>query len=709
MITTASKRNIFLFACLFFQSLVFCQNSVDFTFDPATQCIGGPTTFHNNTTGNYGLNPEWTWSFGDGTQVTVNNLSDVYHTYASPGIYSVGLWFEGGFSAGATHYIEIFSPGTICTATNGCPQAGFYAWEICRNRPSSFFNTSYLPDGISDYTYSWNFGDPGSSNNTSTDFEPQHQFIGLGPFDVTLTVTNLAGTCSSTVTKTINYVDQLFGETITPDNSVINVGEDVTFTFSGGSPPPDFNGVPTYFKYNFGDGNITNWQPIADIVNPVTHAYAAPGIYNVIITLSTIECFNYVIIPVMVTSCTTSTFGNSFIEFLNILINNGWSSSFDLSTLSPAPAFFSTPQFQTMVPSYSSGCSPFYCYPTIVTNSTTGDQTLSLNFVLPSCGAAYVNCGEFQVESPYFPYYTFDDITGIEPGIFVSSSGNYQLIANTSSGQQIVINSGSNMCFTGEDLVTCICPTPSFTVTPCLPCPGSVVTFTNTYTGDLTGASFEWDFGDGSSTVNTFNATHAYSAPGTYNVTLTLNYSLEFACTEEVTIPVVIEDCGSTLTCTLCIRSFAPIAGEKYVVSGWVKQSGAETQITYDQPNITLGFTGYGTLGPFYPEGIIIDGWQRIEEEFTVPFGTTEISVNLNNNGSSGDVYFDDIRIHPFNGNMKSFVYDPVSLRLMAELDENNYATFYEYDEEGALIRVKKETERGIKTIKESGNNTKKN
>jgi len=51
---------------------------------------------------------------------------------------------------------------------------------------------------------------------------------------------------------------------------------------------------------------------------------------------------------------------------------------------------------------------------------------------------------------------------------------------------------------------------------------------------------------------------------------------------------------------------------------------------------------------------------------------------------------------------MKSFVYNPVNLRLMAEQDENNYSTFYEYDDDGTLIRVKKETERGIQTIKET-------
>jgi len=51
---------------------------------------------------------------------------------------------------------------------------------------------------------------------------------------------------------------------------------------------------------------------------------------------------------------------------------------------------------------------------------------------------------------------------------------------------------------------------------------------------------------------------------------------------------------------------------------------------------------------------------------------------------------------------MKSYIYDPRTLRLSAELDENNYATYYDYDEEGQMVRVKKETIRGIKTIKET-------
>ena len=55
---------------------------------------------------------------------------------------------------------------------------------------------------------------------------------------------------------------------------------------------------------------------------------------------------------------------------------------------------------------------------------------------------------------------------------------------------------------------------------------------------------------------------------------------------------------------------------------------------------------------------------------------------------------------------MKSYVYDPVNMRLSAELDERHFATFYEYDEEGKLKRLKKETEKGVMTIQETKSNS---
>lgn len=106
----------------------------------------------------------------------------------------------------------------------------------------------------------------------------------------------------------------------------------------------------------------------------------------------------------------------------------------------------------------------------------------------------------------------------------------------------------------------------------------------------------------------------------------------------------------------------------------------------------------------------VIDEWQQYEVQFFVPASASgNIEFKITNNGLS-IYHIDDIRVFPINATMKSFVYDAVTLRYLAALDENNYATFYEYDEDGALVRVKKETERGIMTIQENrSNNFKRN
>ena len=65
-------------------------------------------------------------------------------------------------------------------------------------------------------------------------------------------------------------------------------------------------------------------------------------------------------------------------------------------------------------------------------------------------------------------------------------------------------------------------------------------------------------------------------------------------------------------------------------------------------------------------------------------------------------IYIDDMRITAFDSQLSTYVYDDKTMRPTAQLDGNNFATLYEYDDQGNITRVKKETERGIKTIKES-------
>ncbi len=156
-------------------------------------------------------------------------------------------------------------------------------------------------------------------------------------------------------------------------------------------------------------------------------------------------------------------------------------------------------------------------------------------------------------------------------------------------------------------------------------------------------------------------------------------------------------------------RTFSITPGKKMLFSAWVKENCGNTaagipcrEYTYTNNQVRLRYNANpADNDTLYPAGPIIDGWQRYEGVFTVPTGSTSVSLDLVNSTASS-VYFDDIRIHPFNSNVKSYVYDPVNLRLLAELDANNYGSFYEYDEEGTLIRTKVETREGIKTVTET-------
>jgi hypothetical protein len=149
----------------------------------------------------------------------------------------------------------------------------------------------------------------------------------------------------------------------------------------------------------------------------------------------------------------------------------------------------------------------------------------------------------------------------------------------------------------------------------------------------------------------------------------------------------------------------APPSVKKMVFSAWVRET--ETNVPAYTTNEVLIDAGSGSTAVLKPSGPIIEGWQRYEGYFTAT-GGYPIALRLVNN-SGQPIYFDDIRIHPFNSNMKSYVYDPVNLRLTSELDANNYASFYEYDEEGTLIRTKVETKQGIKTVTESRSAKQKN
>lgn len=168
------------------------------------------------------------------------------------------------------------------------------------------------------------------------------------------------------------------------------------------------------------------------------------------------------------------------------------------------------------------------------------------------------------------------------------------------------------------------------------------------------------------------------------------------------------DNCSYTLKSCDDLKTFSPETyngTQKYVLSVWVKEHVTTPPVfTYDDATVTVSVGGFPVVPLSTTKSDIIEGWQRVELVFEIAAAATgNIDITLSYNGAA-TAFFDDLRIHPFNSNMKSFVYNPRDLRYVAALDENNYATFYEYDEEGALVRVKKETERGIVTLQENRN-----
>lgn len=149
------------------------------------------------------------------------------------------------------------------------------------------------------------------------------------------------------------------------------------------------------------------------------------------------------------------------------------------------------------------------------------------------------------------------------------------------------------------------------------------------------------------------------------------------------------------------IGVFNPEKGKKYQVNLWVKVSGWETMANeiFDTYKKAVNVLVNGTL--LETRSTITDGWQQVSGIVDLAASASEFIIRINSLGTA-TVSIDDMRVLPEDASMQSYVYDPFSLKLTAELDEYNFATFYQYDEQGNVTRKKVETEKGIITTEEN-------
>lgn len=205
----------------------------------------------------------YSWSFGDGGTSTEMKPT---HTYADNGTYTVSLTVTNNTGQSDTKQ-------TTATISNVAPSANPSSnAPQPEGSPVSFSANASDPGDANDpLTYSWNFGDGG----TSTQENPTHTYADNGTYNVQLTVSDGDG---GVTTKNISVEVTNVPPTADagPDKAA-NEGQSVSFSGSA-TDPAEAHDPLTYF-WNFGDGGTATGQN-------VSHAYGDNGVYTVTLSVS---------------------------------------------------------------------------------------------------------------------------------------------------------------------------------------------------------------------------------------------------------------------------------------------------------------------------------------------------------------------------------------------------------------------------------------
>jgi|GEM_PF-4671307 len=242
-----------------------------FSYSPTNPKPGDTVTFTNTSTGSP---TSWSWNFGDGGTSSQQNPS---HVYTSNGNYTVSLTVANtaGSSSTSKSVSVVAGPVASFTYTPASPAP---------NQSVSFTDTS----SGSPTSRSWSFGD----GQTSTAQNPSHVFTPAGNYTVTLTVTNNAGSDTTTrqVTVSATVVRPTAAFSWTPQSPKPNQ----QVSFADGS-----SGGPASWQWAFGDGATSTAQ------SP-NHTYASANTYHVTLTVANSAGSNAVTHDVIVAATGTA-------------------------------------------------------------------------------------------------------------------------------------------------------------------------------------------------------------------------------------------------------------------------------------------------------------------------------------------------------------------------------------------------------------------
>lgn len=201
----------------------------------------------------------WLWDFGDGS---TSHMTNPYHTYTTPGYYTVSLTVTNEFGSDT----EIKQDFIHVTEQGNAPTTNFTCNTLTGQVPLSVNFTDQSVDFPTNWY--WEFGD----GSVSYLQNPAHVYQYQGTFTVSLTTSNDFG--SDTETKA-NYIT-VYDNSPNPSMGCANSDGPCPLIVNFEDNSTNF---PTSWFWNFGDGFTSALQ------NP-QHIYTLPGIYTVIFTVS---------------------------------------------------------------------------------------------------------------------------------------------------------------------------------------------------------------------------------------------------------------------------------------------------------------------------------------------------------------------------------------------------------------------------------------
>jgi len=510
-------------------AIVTIRDAVSDFSGPATVCQGVAANFLNNT---IPVTGSVRWDFGDGTSSTQQNPSKIWNT---AGTYPVKLINNYGTCADSiTKQIIVL----------GLPAPGFTAVDTTDcNVP---FTVSFRDLSGGSSGWSWDFGDGG----TSTAQNPSHTYTALGTYTVKLIVNNANG-CSDSTTKS---------QFIQVQKPVVNINGlplegCIPFTIN---PTPNVvavDGVASY-QWDFGDGGTSIAQ------NP-SHTYTTQGLYTVKLYITTKDgCIDSAVFVNAVRAGNKSLANFSAaplaqcvgqpVQFTDLTApSDRWSWDFGdgigtSNVQNPAYTYLDTGKFTIRLIAWNNGCADTMVKAGYITALPPVSRFISSFNCSNKLQVAFTD----QSVLPQTWLWNFGDgftSTAQNPVHIYPAFGTYNVSLTVTNGGCSNTRINSIVLFT---------ETADFSVADDTICTSQPASFQTAGINTANIATYFWDFGDGISGFAGSTASHNYTAPGLYTVTLTITDT---------------RGCISTISKSNLVRVWGPVANFSFTPAAGCK------------------------------------------------------------------------------------------------------------------------------------------